>query len=67
LLRRSKTAGIEFDASGVAVGAVVSHKAFGAGTVTWIDKAKKHIRVTFAAGEKTFIFPDAFIQGYLKL
>lgn len=33
---------------------------------TKIDKAQKHIRVKFAAGEKTFIFPDAFKQGFLK-
>ena len=30
------------------------------------DKAGKHIRVEFSAGEKTFIFPDAFKQGFLK-
>ena len=36
-------------------------------TVTKIDKAKKHIRVTFGIGEKTFIFPDAFKQGFLKM
>jgi len=57
----------ELDLSGVEVGTAVTHKAFGAGAVTWIDKAKKHIRVTFSAGEKTFIFPDAFKQGFLKL
>ncbi|POZ59104.1 type III restriction system endonuclease, putative [Dehalococcoides mccartyi] len=57
----------ELDLSGVEVGSAVTHKAFGAGTVTWIDKAQKHIRVTFNAGEKTFIFPDAFKQGFLKI
>ena len=36
-------------------------------TVTKIDKAQKHIRVTFGIGEKTFIFPDAFKQGFLKM
>lgn len=54
------------DYSMVEVGAEVTHKAFGTGKVTWIDKAGKHIRVEFAAGEKTFIFPDAFKQGFLK-
>lgn len=58
---------LELDLSGVEVGSAVTHKAFGAGTVTWIDKAQKHIRVTFSAGEKTFIFPDAFKQGFLKI
>ena len=57
----------DLDLSGVNVGIAVTHKAFGAGTVTWIDKAQKHIRVTFNIGEKTFIFPDAFKQGFLKL
>lgn len=57
----------EIDLSGVNIGIAVTHKAFGAGTVTWIDKAQKHIRVTFNVGEKTFIFPDAFKQGFLKL
>ena len=48
-------------------GSIVLHKAFGEGTVTKIDKAQKHIRVTFGIGEKTFIFPDAFKQGFLKM
>ena len=51
----------------VADGSKVVHKSFGEGTVTKIDKAQKHIRVTFAIGEKTFIFPDAFKQGFLKM
>jgi hypothetical protein len=58
---------VDLDLSGINVGVAVTHKAFGAGTVTWIDKAQKHIRVTFNIGEKTFIFPDAFKQGFLKL
>ena len=62
-----KPAEDQIDLSGVQVGTTVSHKAFGAGTVTWIGKAQKHIRITFSAGEKTFVFPDAFIQGFLKL
>ncbi len=63
----AKPAEPELDLSGVEVGSAVMHKAFGTGTVTWIDKAQKHIRVTFSAGEKTFIFPDAFKQGFLKI
>lgn len=47
--------------------AVVLHKSFGEGTVTKINKAQKNIRVTFAVGEKNFIFPDAFKQGFLKM
>ena len=57
----------EFVTPDVKDGSIVLHKAFGEGTVTKIDKAQKHIRVTFGIGEKTFIFPDAFKQGFLKM
>lgn len=57
----------EIDLSGVGVGVPVNHKTFGKGTVTWIDKAQKHIRVKFNVGEKMFLFPDAFEQGYLNI
>jgi hypothetical protein len=51
----------------ISEGATVKHKSFGEGIITKLDKAEKHIRVKFAAGEKLFIFPDAFREGYLKL
>lgn len=57
----------EFVAPDVQDGSGVVHKSFGEGTVTKIDKVQKHIRVTFAIGEKTFIFPDAFKMGFLKM
>jgi len=57
----------DIDLSGVDIGTAVMHKTFGAGTVRVIDKAQKHIRVSFKLGEKTFLFPDAFRQGFLKL
>lgn len=56
----------QIDLSSVVEGAAVIHKSFGPGTVTNLDKAKKHIRVKFSVGEKTFIFPDAFKNGFLK-
>lgn len=56
----------KLDLSGVVKGATVIHKSFGSGTVTSLDKVKKHIRVKFNVGEKTFIFPDAFKNGFLK-
>lgn len=56
-----------YNAPNVKEGSTVVHKSFGEGTVTKIDKAQKHIRVTFAIGEKTFLFPDAFKQGFLKV
>lgn len=57
----------EIDLSGVVVGATVTHKVFGEGTVIWMDKAKKYLRVAFGKNEKQFIFPDAFKQGFLKI
>lgn len=51
----------------VKIGATVTHKKFGEGAVTWIDGAKKHIRIKFAAGEKQFVFPDAFIMKFLEI
>ena len=51
----------------VGVGTAVKHKTFGEGTVVWMDKAKKYIRVKFTAGEKQFIFPDAFVGGFLSV
>jgi len=58
---------LKVDLSGAKEGALVIHKAFGEGTITKIDKAQKHIRVKFKVGEKTFLFPDAFIKGFLKM
>ncbi|NLZ36746.1 MAG: hypothetical protein GX897_04630, partial [Clostridiales bacterium] len=57
----------ELDLSGVAEGTAVQHKRFGEGTVNRFDKDKKYIRVQFKEGEKIFLFPDAFNQGFLKL
>lgn len=50
----------------VSVGSIVVHKVFGEGTVTQLDKVLKHIKVSFTKGEKTFIFPDAFKNGFLR-
>ena len=56
-----------FDYSRVQVGASVLHKTFGEGTINWIDKASKYVRVQFSVGEKTFTMETAFTQGFLKL
>lgn len=53
--------------SDVGVGTVVKHKLFGEGTISKMDKAKKYIHVKFKKGEKQFVFPDAFIGGFLSL
>ena len=51
----------------IKVGNTVRHKTFGEGTVAFMDKAQKKIRVRFKIGEKTFVFPDAFINGFLTI
>ena len=58
----------KLDIPEVTVGMVAMHKKFGKGTISNIDKAGKHLRVKFAeGGEKAFIYPDAFVQGFLTL
>lgn len=51
----------------VNVGVAVAHKSFGNGIVTWVDNDKRYIRVKFSVGEKTFVFPECFINGFLKV
>ncbi len=51
----------------VKAGDGVTHKKFGDGTITWIGVDKKYLKVKFAVGEKQFIFPDAFVMGFLIL
>ena len=51
----------------VTTGTTVTHKTFGQGTVTKLDKTKKYLTVSFAAGQKNFVFPNAFSDGFLKL
>lgn len=48
-------------------GDVVKHKKFGRGTIESLDKAQIHLRVRFEDGEKTFIYPDAFRDGFLVI
>lgn len=56
---------MKINLSGVIKGTKVYHKSSGEGIITNLDKAQKHIRVKFVAGEKTFIFPNAFKNGFL--
>lgn len=48
-------------------GNTVRHKKFGKGVVVKINGNEKFIHVKFALGEKKFIFPDAFLMGFLEL
>ncbi len=45
------------------IGSTVIHKKFGTGAV--ISKGEKYIHVKFFIGEKKFVFPDAFVMGFL--
>ncbi len=51
----------------IAVGTVAVHQAFGEGRIAKIDKAKKYFYVTFASGEKQFLYPYAFERGFLHI
>ena len=46
---------------------LVHHKKFGKGEVIKINKNEKFIYVKFMLGEKKFMFPDAFLMGFLEL
>ena len=46
------------------IGLLVSHKTFGNGTV--IDQAHSSITVKFGFGDKRFIMPSAFVDGFLE-
>ena len=47
------------------VDSIVHHKKFGKGTVVKIDKNAKFIHIKFTLGEKKFVYPDAFLMGFL--
>ena len=51
----------------LAVDSTVVNKKFGEGTVVKINKNEKFIYVRFTLGEKKFIFPDAFLMGFLEV
>lgn len=49
------------------VGDTVIHKKFGKGEVVKINSNEKFLYIRFAIGEKKFIFPDAFLMGFLEI
>ena len=58
------------DLSHVGAGTVVIHKAFGEGIVKKSDRGtggSTFIHVMFGKNEKTFGFPGAFYDGFLKV
>ncbi len=62
---KQKAAEPEIDYSAIVVGATVKHKVFGEGIIAKLNN--KHIYVEFKAGQKNFLFPDSFKQGFLKM
>ena len=52
----------------VGEGTVVTHKKFGIGQITKIDRKAQYVFVAFKdGGEKKFLFPGAFTSGFLSL
>lgn len=49
------------------VGDIVWHNIFKTGTVTFVDRDKKSIRIKFEETEKPFVYPDAFQNGFLQM
>ena len=58
---------LEAKLESISVDSSVIHKKFGKGTVVKINKNEKFIHIKFTLGEKKFIFPDAFLMGFLEV
>lgn len=58
---------LETKLESIGVDSTVIHKKFGKGTVVKINKNEKFIHIKFTLGEKRFIFPDAFLMGFLEV
>ena len=54
-----------FDDSRIHVGTKVFHKAFGYGIIKTLNGSR--LTVVFGDMEKPFVFPGAFLQGFLKI
>ena len=51
----------------IEAGDIVYHKKFGKGEIVKINKNEKFIYVKFMLGEKKFMFPGAFLDGFLDV
>jgi hypothetical protein len=58
---------LETKLESIGIDSTVIHKKFGKGKVVKINKNDKFIHVKFTLGEKKFVFPDAFIMGFLEV
>ena len=58
---------LESKLESIGIDSTVVHKKFGEGTVVKFNKNEKFIHIKFTLGEKKFIFPDAFLMGFLEI
>ena len=58
---------LEVKLESIGIDSTVVHKKFGKGTVVKINKNEKFIHIKFTLGEKKFVFPDAFLMGFLEV
>ena len=63
----SRFSNLETKLETIGLNCTVFHKKFGKGTVVKINKNEKFIHVKFTLGEKKFVFPDAFLMGFLEV
>ena len=59
--------GLESKLESIGVDSTVIHKKFGKGTIVKMNRNDRFIYVRFSIGEKKFLFPDAFIDGFLDI
>lgn len=57
----------DFDPSSVSEGMRVYHKGLGMGRITKIEHKNGYIYIEFGGNEKLFMFPGAFIDGFLSV
>lgn len=48
-------------------GSTVIHKKFGKGEIVKFNNNEKYLYVRFIIGDKKFVFPDAFLMGFLEI
>ena len=58
---------LETKLESIGIDSPVIHNKFGKGIVVKINKNEKFIHIKFTLGEKKFIFPDAFLMGFLEV
>lgn len=56
---------LHLNLSKMAEGTKVSHRTYGDGVISVIDKPGKYVVVRFGMDEKKFCFPEAFTSGFL--